>query len=97
MPPTFPHIAPPSMNVADTDVPDPQFGGLDIEVLTSLLGGPTLQAARWASFSKEQEKTITTLRAQVAALKAKLSPTVAAPEPVTVTTAATATVNGKKD
>lgn len=95
MPPTYPHVTPPSLNVADTDVPDPQFGGMDAQILTSLLGEPALQAARWASFAKEQQQTIAALRAQVAALKAKLSPTVAAPEPVPATLTSVG-ANGKK-
>lgn len=76
----YPHRTASTLDPSDADVPDPQFGTLDAQILATMLGEPALQAARWASFAQEQQKTIAALREQVAALKAKLRPVVAAPE-----------------
>lgn len=66
----YPHLTPPDPMAVD--VPDPQFGGLDAQILATMLGEPALQAARWASFAKAQQECIAALREQVAALKARI-------------------------
>lgn len=75
-PATYPHVTAngtsPVPDPTPPDIPDPVFGGVDVELIQRVLGESALNVARWASYAQSLQQTVVALRAQVDDLRRQL-------------------------